>query len=62
MFDIDLTSSVTGFDIELTPSSSSSTRYYVKLSSIFSNYPTLVKIAGVFAEKPNLVKIGGTFS
>lgn len=62
MFDIDLNNSANGFDIELFPSSSSSSRYNVKLSSVFGNYPTLVKIAGTFLEKPNLVKIGGIFS
>lgn len=62
MFDIDLSNSVTGFDIELYPSASSSSRFNVKLSSVFGNYPTLVKIAGTFSEKPNLVKIAGTFS
>jgi hypothetical protein len=62
MFDIDLSSSVLNFDIELSQSSSSTTRFNVKLSSVFGPYPTLIKLAGVFVEKQNYVKIGGTFS
>lgn len=61
MFDIDLGTSVSGFDVQLSPDASSSSRVNVKISSVFGSKPTYVKISNVFVEKPSKVKVGGSF-
>lgn len=60
MFDIDLSSSVSGFDIELSPNSIAGI-VYVKIAGVFELCPILVKIAGAFIEKTPAVKTGGSF-
>lgn len=62
MFDINLSSSVSNFDISLTTGAAPSGEVSVKISNVFTLYPIYVKIAGNFIQKTLLVKVGGVFT
>ena len=61
MFDIDLTTSTTGFDIEMSASVEEDGRLFAKVAGVFTSFPVLVKISSVFVEKTLFVKKDDVF-
>lgn len=61
MFDISLSTTTTGFDVQLSGAGAVVYKIWVKLSGTFVEKQIDTKLSGTFANKPLLTKVSGTF-